>query len=175
MKTHFIYSCLCPLFIFFCCPWLSSAETEVEADRTKTKSDDTPLNVASDPALCKKEVLLTFFPKPVVKSVLMNNKIPEDKAEAIATELAGKDNDIVKTVENRAFKMDSQFKDFSQRDVAIKAYHETLYEVFANVLKAHGLTDEDQTQTLLDDIRATKGRLFVECIRKSQTIPATPP
>jgi hypothetical protein len=120
-------------------------------------------------SLCTKDVLMTFFPAPTVKSVLIRNQIPSDQAEAIAKELSKKDQDILKLVEKKASQMDpNPFKDLSQRDAAIKLFRETLYEVFTGVLKEQGIADEDKINTYLEDIREAKGKLFVECIRKEK-------
>ena len=119
---------------------------------------------------CTKEELMTFFPQQVVQSVLIKAKVSPDDAEAIAKELSQKDRELGKIVEEKAAKLEQNpFKDLSQRDLALKIYHETLYEVFAKVLKAHGIKNEDQIQALLDEMRAAKSKLFIDCIRKQTT------
>jgi hypothetical protein len=119
---------------------------------------------------CTKEELMTFFPQQVVQSVLMKAQLSKDQATSIAQELSQKDRELAKIVEEKAAKLDpNPFKDLSQRDLAIKIYRETLYEVFAKVLKSHGVTNEDQIQALLDDMQAAKSKLFIECIRKQHT------
>lgn len=116
---------------------------------------------------CSKEELMTFFPQEVVKSVLLKEQIPEDQASQIAQELSQKDRELTKIIEDKAAKLDpNPFKDLSQRDLAIKIYRETLYEIFAKVLKAHGVKNEDKIQTLLEEMQAAKSKLFIECIRK---------
>lgn len=122
-----------------------------------------------DPSLCSKEVLMTFFPQPIVQAVLIKHQVAAGEAEAIAKELSQKNQDIVKLVETKASQMDpNPFKDLSQRDAAIKIFRETLYDVFAGVLKKHGITDEKQIHQFLDDMQEVKGKLFVQCIRKEQ-------
>ena len=116
---------------------------------------------------CTKEELMTFFPQQVVESVLIKAKLPSDQATAIAQELSQKDRELAKIVEDKAAKLEpNPFKDLSQRDLAIKIYRETLYEVFAKVLKAHGVKNDDQIQALLEEMQAAKSKLFIECIRK---------
>ncbi len=61
------------------------------------------------------------------------------------------------------------FNDFSQRYTAIKIYRETLYEVFARTMNDHGITNEDQIQTLLDEMQQAKSKLFVDCIKREQS------
>lgn len=127
-------------------------------------------NQSSSIAKCTKEELMTFFPQPVVQSVLIQANIPQEEATEIAKELSYKNTDLVKQVEEKASKLNpNPFKDLSQRDLAIRIYRETLYEVFAKVLKAHGVTNEDQIQTLLDEMQVAKSKLFIDCIRKQQT------
>lgn len=124
---------------------------------------------------CTKEELMTFFPQQVVESVLTKAKIPSDQASAIAKELSQKDRELAKIVEDKAAKLEpNPFKDLSQRDLAIKIYRETLYEVFAKVLKAHGVKNEDQIQTLLEEMQSAKSKLFIDCIRKQTAAPASP-
>ena len=124
---------------------------------------------------CTKEELMTFFPQQVVESVLLKAKVPHEKAVVIAKELSQKDREFTKIVENKASKMDQDpFKDLSQRDLAIKIYRETLYEVFAKVLKANGVTNDDQIQSLLEEMSAAKSKLFIDCIRK-QTVQTPAP
>lgn len=116
---------------------------------------------------CSKEVLMTFFPQPIVRAILIRNKVPTDQAETISRELASRDQDIVKMVEKKASqKENNPFRDFSHREEAIKMFRETLYEVFSSVLKKYGMNDDEKMRTLLDDIQEAKGRLFVECIKK---------
>lgn len=135
--------------------------------------DNAPLTI--DHSLCTKQNLMTFFPEPVVKAVLSQYQVSQADADTIAKELAQKDQDVVKIVENKASNMQpNPFKDPTQRDLAHKVFKETLYEVFANTMKAHGFKDEDQIQTMLEEIRATKGKLFVECILKETPASAAP-
>lgn len=118
---------------------------------------------------CTKEELMTFFPQQVVQSILLQAGLTKEQSTDIARELSQKDRELAKTVEEKAAKLDpNPFKDLSQRDLAIKIYRETLYEIFAKVLKSHGVKDEDQIQTLLDEIQIAKSKLFIECIRKQQ-------
>lgn len=115
---------------------------------------------------CTKEELKTFFPEPVVRAVLLKANISEADANSIAAELAQKNAQWGKMIREKAAKMNpNPFEDLSQRDVGLKIYRETLYEVFSQVLKAHGISDEDKIQNMLDEIRETKSKLFIECIR----------
>gem|GEM_PF-4690496 len=125
--------------------------------------------VLSNGIKCTKEELMTFFPQQVVESVLTAAHLPKNQVTAIALELAQKDGELAKLVEAKAAKAQpNPFNNLSQRDLAIRIYRETLYEVFAKVLKFHGVTDEDQIQTLLDEMQAAKSKLFIECIRKQK-------
>lgn len=122
---------------------------------------------------CTKEELMTFFPQQVVESVLLKAHVQKEKAESISKELSQKDRELSKIVENKASKMEQNpFKDLSQRDLAVKIYRETLYEVFAKVLKAHGITNDDQIQSLLEEMSAAKSKLFIDCIKKQTAQPA---
>jgi hypothetical protein len=136
---------------------------------------ETTETLLSNSMKCTKEELMTFFPQQIVESILIKAKLPKEQATLIAEELSKKDRELAKIVEDKAAKLEpNPFKDLSQRDLAIKIYRETLYEVFAKVLKSHGVTNEDQIQSLLDEMQAEKSKLFIECIRKQQTHSSSP-
>jgi hypothetical protein len=123
--------------------------------------------VLSNSMKCTKEELMTIFPKQIVQSILIQAHLPKDKAESIAEALSQKDQEFTKIVEEKAAKVQpNPFQDLSQRDLAIRIYRETLYEVFSKVLKAHGVTNDDQIHTLLDQMQNEKSKRFIECIRK---------
>jgi hypothetical protein len=116
---------------------------------------------------CTKEELMRFFPEQLVQSVLIKAQLPKEQADAIAQDLSQKDRELARLVEEKSSQIEpNPFKNLSQRDLAIKIYRETLYEVFAKVLKAHGVTNDDQIQTLLDELQEARSKLFIECIRK---------
>lgn len=118
---------------------------------------------------CTKEELMTFFPQQVVQSVLIKANLTKEEAATIAQKLSQKDREFSKIVEEKAEKLESNpFKDLNHRDVAVKIYNETLYEVFAEVLKSHGITNDDQIQAFLEKVKGEKSKLFIECIRKQQ-------
>ncbi len=120
-----------------------------------------------EPLMCTKEELVVFFPPNVVRSVLVKAHIPEDQAAKIASELSHKNHELTKLVEAKAEKLHpNPFGDLNQRELASKIYRETRYEVFASVLKAHGITDEHQIHALLDKIQVMQSKLFVECVRR---------
>lgn len=131
--------------------------------------------VLSNSMKCTKEELMRFFPEQLVSSVLIKAKLPKEQADTIAKELSEKDRELAKLVEEKSAQVDpNPFKNLSHRDLAIKIYRETLYEVFAKVLKANGITSEDQIQTLLDELQEARSKLFIECIRK-QPVSVEPP
>lgn len=116
---------------------------------------------------CSKELLLAYFPEPFVKETLKKHNVPQDQWDAIQKELSSKDKDVIKTVEQKAAKMDpNPLKDPQARQAAIKLFRETLYQVFADVLKAHGVTDEKQIQAMLDDVQQQKAQRFAKCMQK---------
>lgn len=151
MKKMFYYLSYTAISMV-CCTGLYSETTEV---------------VLSNSMKCTKEELMRFFPEQIVQSVLIKSKLPADQADAIAQDLSQKDRELARLVEEKSAQVEpNPFKNLSQRDLAIKIYRETLYEVFAKVLKAHGITNEDQIQTLLDELQEARSKLFIECIRK---------
>lgn len=116
---------------------------------------------------CTREELMLFFPEGVVKNVLVQANFSEEESEGIAKELGVKDRGIAKLVDQKAAQYQpNPFKELSQRDQAIKIYQETVFEVFANVLKEHGIKDENQIRSLLEEIRLIKSKIFIDCISK---------
>lgn len=129
-----------------------------------------PYLVAADKAQtiermqCTKEQLGYFFPKVVVKAVLMKNGIPEDQADDIAASLEGKD--VAQIVREKAAQLNpNPLEGTHQRDVGIKMYREGIFNEFAKVLRAHGINDDDRIQGLLDEIQRTKSKTFIDCVR----------
>jgi hypothetical protein len=151
-----IFSCLCTLVICTCMH-------VVHAEETKATPSLADLG-------CSKEELTSFFPYSVVQSILLQANFSQDKADHIAQALSKQDSEIIKKVEEKASKLEpNPFKDLSQRDIAIKIYQETLYEEFSKTLNIYGITDKDEIQHLLEQMKKTRSRLFIECIHK-QTI-----
>ena len=94
-------------------------------------------------------------------------KVPQDQWDAINKELAEKDKDVIKMVEEKASKVSPNLlRDPQQRQAAVKLFRETLFEVFSKVMKAHGITDDKQIQEMLDDVQKQKALRFKECMEK---------
>lgn len=118
---------------------------------------------------CSKDILLAYFPKVFVDETLERFKVPKDQWDAINKELAEKDKDIIKIVESKASKMNpNPLKDPQQRQAAVKIFRETLFDAFASVMKAHGVTDDKQIQAMLDDVQQQKAKRFARCMESAQ-------
>lgn len=128
--------------------------------------------VGAEPSdVCSKELLLAYFPDNFVIETLKKFNVPKDKWEGIVKGLAAKDKDIVKEVEEKASKLNpNPLKDRSpeQRQVAVKIFRESLLDVFGGVLKANGITDEKQIQSMLADIQQQKAKNFAQCMEKQK-------
>lgn len=135
---------------------------------------------------CSKELLLSYFPEAFVSQTLKKYNVPQDKWDSISKGLAAKDKDVLKIVEEKASKLTpNPFKDRdpAQRQVAVKIFRETLTQVFSEVLKANGITDDNQIAMMLDDIQQQKAKNFAQCMEKqkqsfqqqSQTTPSQVP
>lgn len=120
---------------------------------------------------CSKELLLAYFPEPFVKETLKKFNVPEDKWDAIKSALANKDKEVIKIVEEKAAQMDpNPLKDPQARQAAVKLFRETLLQVFSDVLKANGITDEKQIQAMLDDVQQQKAQRFAKCMQKQEPV-----
>ena len=134
---------------------------------TLTLCAETTEVMLSNSMKCTKEELMRFFPHQIVHALLIKANIPEDKADAIAKELSDRNKDFARILEEKSEKITpNPFKNLSQRDLANQIYQQTLYEVFANTLRTHGITDEEKIQSLLSQLKEDRTKLFMECIRK---------
>lgn len=155
------------IFSYVCCA------TAASTFYVSTLQGETTEVILSNSMKCTKEELMRFFPEQIVESILTKANLPKEKVEAIVQELSQKDHELAKIVEEKSAKVEDESTDaLSQRDLAIKVYRETLYQVFAGVLEAHGVTDRDQIQTLLDELQEARSKLFMECIRKQSPKPS---
>jgi len=125
--------------------------------------------VPSDADECAKELLLSYFPEPIVTETLKRFSIPQDKWAGITKSLSAKDKDIVKIVEEKAKAMNpSPLKDPQQRQAAVKLFRDTLFQAFTDALKENGVTDLSKAQAMLDDIQQQKAKKFAMCMEKKK-------
>lgn len=128
-----------------------------------------PCTIHAEDDECSKEILLSYFPSVFVRETLSKYKVPQDQWDAITKELAQRDKNILKMVEEKASKLASNpLKDPQQRQAAVKIFRETLFENFAAVLNAHGVKDDKQIQAMLDDVQQQKAQRFAKCMQKHQ-------
>lgn len=122
---------------------------------------------------CAKELLLSYYPPEFVKESLKKYHVPPEKWDEIIDGLKQKDQDVIRQVEEKAGQLNpNPLKDPQQRQQAIKIFKDTLYEVFASVLKPAGVTDDKTIQNILDDVQQQKAKRFAQCIEKRKTAPA---
>ena len=118
---------------------------------------------------CAKELLLSYFPEPLVNETLKRFGVPQDKWAGIAKSLASKDKDVVKLVEQKAATMNpNPLKDPQQRQAAVKLFRETLLQVFTDAMKENDMQDESQFQAMLDDVQQQKAKKFAMCMEKQK-------
>ncbi len=121
---------------------------------------------------CTKELLLAYFPANYVTVTLKKFNVPEEKWKAITSELTIKDKTVLKMVEDKAAKLNpNPFKDRdpAQRQVAVKLFRDTLFQVFSDVLKNQGVNDDKQIQSMLDDVQQQKAQNFKHCMEQHKT------
>lgn len=124
---------------------------------------------------CSKELLLSYYPADFVTETLKKYNVPQDKWAGIIRALTGKEKDIVKTVEDKASKMNpNPLKDPKERQEAVKLFRDALMDVFANAMRSNGVTDESKYQAMLDDVQQQKAKKFAECVQKQKDIPNSP-
>lgn len=116
---------------------------------------------------CSKELLISYFPKVFVIETLKKYNVPQDKWDAITSDLSQKDKQVIKTVEDKASQMNpNPLKDPQQRQAAVKLFRETLTDLFASTMKANGITDSKQISDMLNDIQQQKAKRFAMCMQK---------
>lgn len=119
---------------------------------------------------CAKELLLSYFPEPIVTDTLKRFAIPQEKWADIIKSLASKDKEVVKIVEEKAATMNpNPLKDAQQRQAAVKLFRDTLLQVFSDALKENGVTDTSKFQAMLDDIQQQKAKRFAMCMERQKT------
>lgn len=124
---------------------------------------------------CTKELLLSFFPEAFVAETLQKYQVSKDKIEPIINGLKEKNNDVIKLVDEQASKMDpNPLKDPSQKQVAVKIFRESLYQVFSSVLKANGITDDQRIQAMLGEIQQLKTKRFAQCMDSNKPAAEAP-
>ncbi len=124
---------------------------------------------------CSKELLLSFFPEAFVIEVLQKYQIPKEKWEPIVKGLQEKNDDVIKLVDEQASKMDpNPLRDSSQKQVAVKIFRETLFQVFSGVLKANGITDDQKIQSMLGEVQQLKTKRFAQCMETQKAPDAAP-
>lgn len=138
-------------------------------------AQDTTINAAPSAAAsnaaneCTKELLLSYFPQNFVKETLKKFNVPQDKWDSIAQALADRNKDVVKLVEDKAAQQNpNPLKDPALHQQAVAIFRDTLLQVFSDVAKANGVTDDEQIKKMFVDIQQQKAKRFVECRRQAE-------
>lgn len=138
------------------------------AQDTTTNAPKASTSQATD-SDCTKELLLSYFPQNFVKETLKKFNVPEGKWDAIAQALSDKNKDVVKLVEEKAAQSNpNPLKDPSLHQQAVAIFRDTLLQVFSDIAKANGISDDNQIKQMFVDIQQQKAKRFVECRRKAE-------
>lgn len=117
---------------------------------------------------CSKELLRSYFPVAFVEKTLEKHNIPKEKWQGILASLGDKDQEVVAVVETKAAKMNpNPIKVPGYREEAVTIFRETLYELFAEVMNSHGITDPHLIMEMLDDIQYQKAKRFIDCMEEA--------
>jgi hypothetical protein len=145
----------------------------------------TPINAAIETAdTCSTEVLLSYFPDQFVANTLEAYKVPVAQRAEIQRQLSEKGHEVIARVEEKAAKMSpNPLRDPLHRQEAVKIFRDTLFELFASVMNAHGINNNQEIQAMLDDLQQQKAKYFARCMEKlpagsgvpSTTAPASAP
>lgn len=160
MYKSVLQNCLMSLFG---CSVMFSGQINAQ-DVSMQAPSSTPPGLSDE---CSRELLISYFPKAFVTETLKKYNVPQDKWDAIASDLAQKDKQVIKTVEDKASKLNpNPLKDPQQRQAAVKLFRETLTDLFSSTLKANGITDDKQIGDMLNDIQQQKAKRFAMCMQK---------
>lgn len=131
----------------------------------------TPMNSsAATNEECSEDILMSYYPEEFVTQTLEKFQVPQAQRMAIIKALAAKDHEVVPTVEDRAAKMTpNPLRDPKYRQEAVKIFRDTLYELFANVMQAHGVNNREQIQAMLDDVQQQKAERFAACLNQESS------
>lgn len=130
---------------------------------------DSQIPPSNPPGLdeCSRELLISYFPKVFVTETLKKYNVPQNKWDAITSDLEQKDKQVIKTVEEKASKLNpNPLKDPQQRQAAVKLFRETLTDLFASTMKANGITDDSKISEMLNDVQQQKAKRFAMCMQK---------
>lgn len=159
MYTKVLKNSLLPIFAIgtlLSTPAIAQETTHMPSSNPPGMSDE-----------CSRELLISYFPKVFVTETLKKYNVPQDKWDAISSDLSQKDKQVIKTVEDKASKMNpNPLKDPQQRQAAVKLFRETLTDLFSSTLKANGVTDDKQIGEMLNDIQQQKAKRFAMCMQK---------
>lgn len=120
---------------------------------------------------CDAKKLMTFFPVEFVNEALNKYKVPQSQWQGIIEELTQKDEEIIKRIEEKAAKLQSNpLDDPTQIAITFKIFRETLLEVFGGVLAGHGVQDPAKIADILQTIQDLKRKRFQACLDKGAII-----
>lgn len=123
--------------------------------------------IEAAPDMCSQAMLFSYFPESFVEQTLKKFAIPQEKWKQIEADLAEKDSQIVKIVEEKAAKKDPTLvHDFKRRHEMAALFQQTFLEIFTEVMTKNGITDTTQIEAMLKDIQKQKVEQFKGCLKK---------
>lgn len=119
---------------------------------------------------CSPDVLMSYYPERFVAETLDRFEVPQENRDQIISALAEKNKEVVPLVEEKAAKKTpNPLRDPQYRQEAVTIFRETLYELFSSVMQANGINNQEQIQSMLDDIQQQKAKQFAECMERFES------
>lgn len=116
---------------------------------------------------CDAKKLMTFFPVEFVNEALRKFNVPQSEWEGINAELATKDNEVIRKIEEKAAQLNpNPLNDPTQIAVTFKLFRQSLLEVFGGVMAGHGVSDAPRIAAMLKYIQDLKRQRFQSCLDK---------
>lgn len=104
-----------------------------------------------------KELITAFFPEGFMNEVMLKNQVPKEQWESINKDLTAKNSEVIPRVDEKASKIAPDLLvDPKQKQVAVKLFRETLFELFSEVMVSHGVTDNGKIQEIFDQLKQLK-------------------
>lgn len=122
-----------------------------------------------DEKICQSDILLSYFPEPIVDEVLKKNQIPENLWASILADLAKQNALVEKIVAKKNAEMKrNPFWNMKKKNDTTDIYLETLHDLFSQTMQKFGVTNQDQVASMLDEIHYRKGKLIKHCMQQKQ-------
>lgn len=123
-----------------------------------------PLTASSS----NRDLFTAFYPAPIVAKTLETFQVPTDTRPAIIDQLTTHELDVIYSVEQIAEAKEPNPLQTGDQSAVVELFNHAVLQVFTDVLKSNGVTDEEEIHAMLSDIHRQKTDRFRTCM---ETLP----